>query len=626
MDRATAETTTPATPAWARVVVIGAGALGIALMVQSATVSSATYDEVAYLRIASDWWRKGETSEMTRMGSPITFFKLQAAPAFFALDRIGLGGLIDRPIVDQASLLPIVRVAGLWIWLVAFGLTALWSHRLYGPRAMAFAAVLFALSPNLLAHGSLMTMEMPLIAATAGVFLLFARFLDSNTPSFPRSAWERAGWFVGGAVVCGLAFSCKFTAVVYPPILGLIWALDLWCRGERNLWRIARTVGLGMVGYVVILLAADWAITGFVLLTPSPTKGFHPSSPTLGWLLETPLPQDWVGFATQVRHQRSGGPSYLFGERRMTGWWYYYPVALAVKMPLGCWLLILARCVLGLRGVLCADHLRSEAIDTKMVRTADPTRDWLLPLAIAAFLALAMFGSKRNYGVRYLLPMAPLAIVWISALAERRGIWRWIVGAGLIGQAAALATIHPHVLSYFNVLAGGKIGGRRVLADSNLDWGQGLRSFAAMEKRFPPITLFYFGDTDPLHYGVESCCYLLTASDPPRSLTVARRQGLVSATTSGWPLWDYRPLQRLELTEHRYLVAETFPQALKATTRYVAVSASLQHGPWGPEGFFRGLNDLKPVAYTEDGSIAIYYIHETDIYRPYRPVSDLRAE
>ena len=118
-----------------------------------------------------------------------------------------------------------------------------------------------------------------------------------------------------------------------------------------------------------------------------------------------------------------------------------------------------------------------------MVRTADPTKtDWLFPLAIAAFLAIAMVGSKRNYGVRYLLPMAPLAIVWVSALAERRGIWRGIVGVGLIGQAATLATIHPHELSYFNVLAGGKIGGRWVLADSNLDWGQGLRSLARLEK------------------------------------------------------------------------------------------------------------------------------------------------
>ena len=120
MDGALADPTTASTPAWTRVVVACAGVVGLALMAQAATVSSATYDEVAYLRVASDWWRKGETSEITRMGSPLTFFKLQAGPAFFVLDRIGLGGLIDRPIVDQASLLPIVRLASLWIWLVAF--------------------------------------------------------------------------------------------------------------------------------------------------------------------------------------------------------------------------------------------------------------------------------------------------------------------------------------------------------------------------------------------------------------------------------------------------------------------------------------------------------------------------
>ncbi len=524
MDRAPADSTsTEQSPGWTRLVVVAAAAVGIVLMVQAATVSSATYDEVAYLRIAADWWRKGDTSEMTRMGSPVTFFKLQAGPAFFVLDRIGLGGLIDRPIVDQASLLPIVRLGSLWIWLVAFGLTAWWSRRIYGPRAMAFAACLFALSPNLLAHGSIATMEMPLIAASAGLFLLFGRFLETG----------RSGYFLASAAVAGLAFSCKFTTVVYPPILGLIWAVDLWRRGERRIWRIAWRVGLGMVGYGLILLAADWIVTGFALIRPSPRVGSHPSAPGLGWLLEVPMPQDWVGFATQLRHQRNGGPSYLLGERRMTGWWYYYPVALAVKLPLGCWLLILARWAFGLRRVRCADVLPTGPT-TEHVRTADPTRDWLFPLAIAAFLAIAMVGSKRNYGVRYLLPMAPLAVVWMSALAERKGVWRWIAGAGLIGQAIALATIHPQELSYFNFLAGGKLGGRRVLADSNLDWGQGLRSFAVLEKQLPPVTLFYFGDTDPLHYGVESCCYLLTATDAPRSLKVWRYGGAFRSCGTAW--------------------------------------------------------------------------------------------
>lgn len=603
MDRAQADTIDDPTPAWTRLVVAGAAAVAIILMVGAATASSATYDEVAYLRIAADWWRRGETSEMTRMGSPITFFKLQAAPAFFVLDRIGFGGLIDRPVADQASLLPIVRLGSLWIWAVVFAVTISWSRRTYGPRSMAFAACLFALSPNLLAHGSIVTMEMPLIAASAGVFWLFFRFVESG----------RRRPFLASALLAGLAFSCKFTTVVYPPILGLIWAVDRWRRGDRP-GRIARTVGLGMTGFVVLMLAADWAVTGFALICPSSRTGAHPSAPGLGWMLEVPVPQDWVGFATQLRHQRHGGPSYLLGERRMTGWWYYYPVALAVKMPLACWGLILMRGVLGVRRVRRGDPTETRA-----------RRDWFFPLAIAAFLAIAMVGSKRNYGVRYLLPMAPLAIVWVSALAARGRAWRGIAWAGLIGQAAALATIHPHELSYFNILAGGKVGGRKVLADSNLDWGQGLRSFAKLEKQFPPMTLFYFGDTDPLHYGVESCCYLLTASDAPRSLTVWRRQAPITSQT-GWPLSDYNPLQRLKGLESRYMLAQDFPEALKVTTRYVAVSASLQHGPWGPPGFFRGLDELEPVALTDDGSIAVYDVDKTNFYRPWRPISSIRAD
>ncbi|HEY2155472.1 MAG TPA: 4-amino-4-deoxy-L-arabinose transferase, partial [Isosphaeraceae bacterium] len=201
-------------------------------------------------------------------------------------------------------------------------------------------------------------------------------------------------------------------------------------------------------------------------------------------------------------------------------------------------------------------------------RFLDGKRGWLLPLAIAAFLAIAMIGSKRNYGVRYLLPMAPLAIVWISALPERRGIWRWIVAGGLVGQAAALATIHPHELSYFNILAGGKIGGRKVLADSNLDWGQGLRSLAQLEKRYRPMTLFYFGDVNPGHYLRSADGFLITATGTPIPL----------------------------------------PEPFAVGTRYVAVSASLQHGPWGPEGYFRALDGITPVAYTDDGTIAIYDI------------------
>ena len=44
--------------------------VGLTLLVDTVSTSSATYDEVAYLKVAARWWRTGDQSEITRMGSP----------------------------------------------------------------------------------------------------------------------------------------------------------------------------------------------------------------------------------------------------------------------------------------------------------------------------------------------------------------------------------------------------------------------------------------------------------------------------------------------------------------------------------------------------------------------------
>ncbi len=234
-----------------------------------------------------------------------------------------------------------------------------------------------------------------------------------------------------------------------------------------------------------MLLAADFAITGFARLPLSQTTGDHPTidskfggvlAGTLTRLYESSWPQDWVGLATQAHHQMTGGSSYLLGERRMTGWRSYYFITLAVKLPLTFWLLLAARTALAGRR-----------------KPQYQPRDLLLPLVIGLFLAITAVGSSRNYGLRYLLPLAPLAIVWISRLAaevpSRPGIlvpWQvWLIGLGLAGQAMAVVAVHPFELTYFNVLAGGPLGGRHILSDSNLDWGQGLKGLSRLQRGNP---------------------------------------------------------------------------------------------------------------------------------------------
>jgi hypothetical protein len=586
-----------------------AAAVGLGLMADAIGKSSATYDEVTYLEVATHWWRSGDQEAISRMGSPLTFWKIQHAPVLFVLDLfdpLSRNPWIDDPIPHQGTLLPIVRAWELTIWLIAFGLTALWSHRLYGVRAMALAVWIFTLSPNLLAHGMLATMEMPLVASTTGMFFLFWKFLTTGD--------RRAFW--GAAALGGLAWSCKFTTVLLPPILGVVWVLERWRAGEPGRFRIVLHVARDMMGFVAVLLLTDIVLTGFATLALSTTRGQgHPLIDRWGvgalkpWVeraIETPIPQDWVGFATQIFIQRSGGWSYLFGQTQHTGWWYYYFVALAVKMPLSFGMLMLARALgktsasflppLGKGGssdIQDADGnlaLVPETPPNPTLPRGDETRrlrslpsvhapgvplrgDLLIPLTIVFFLAATATGSSRNYGVRYLLPLSPLAIVWVSALAEGGKAARSIAALGLVGQAIAVASCHPYELSYFNVLAGGPAGGRHILADSNLDWGQGLRCLARLQRERPELcdlTLYYFGLTEPRHYGVKGRSYVIDAEGQnPR-----------------------------------------IPRALSAETEYLAVSTSLQWGPWGPQGYFQCLNRVQPGAVTEDSTIAIYRVRD----------------
>jgi hypothetical protein len=552
------------------VLVVLAAATGLGLMADSLWRSSATYDEVLYLHVAAEWWRTGDQARITRAATPLTFWKLQQVPMLWALDRLGYGSWIDDPATHEATLLPLARIAALWVWLAALALVAYWSHRLYGPRAMVLASWWFALSPNLLAHGALITQETPIVASMTAMALLFWVFL--------RSGDRRA--FVASAALAGLAFSCKYTAVVAPPIFGLLWFISRWRDGERRPGRVVAAVAAGMIGFTAIMVLTDLVITGGAALAMSERTGHHPSfdgkfGPTaerwLRRLTETSLPQDWVGFARQALLQRAGAPAYLFGQIREGGWRYYYLVALAVKVPLMFWLVLAARAALARR-------------------IPSAGRDWVLPVAAAAFVAIASIGSTRNLGVRYMLPVAPLAIVWTSAMAKGQRWSRRLVWTGLAAQALAIASIHPYELSYFNVLAGGPIGGRRILSDSNLDWAQGLKPLARLQREHPEfrdLTLFYFGDTEPPRYGVAGRCYTVRAANANSHL----------------------------------------PQKLSADTTYLGVSASLQWGAWAASGFFLPLKGVEPIGFTGDTTIAIY--RTADIpgaWMPERFVTDSLAE
>jgi hypothetical protein len=192
----------------------------------------------------------------------------------------------------------------------------------------------------------------------------------------------------------------------------------------------------------------------------------------------------------------SGLPSYLCGEWRHRGWWYYYLYAIAVKTPLGS--LVLAALAVGV--ALVSGLARAPA------RAA-----WTILIAPLTILAVVSSQTGFSHHLRYVLPAFPFVMINTGRLANwgkpGRRFVRLFVLIVLAWSIVSSLAVYPHSMSYFNELAGGPERGHDHLVNSNIDWGQDLLYLKAWLDRHPdarPLGLAYFNNRiDPRIVGIE---------------------------------------------------------------------------------------------------------------------------
>jgi len=425
--------------------------------------------------------------------------------------------------------LPVIAVS-----LALACLVLLWARRLYGWLPAIFAIMLYCLEPNLLAHSSLATNDLAVTAGWALCVFAYWRYLCS--PSLLKLL------LVG--VTLGVAMLCKFSGALLLVVLPLLAALHWGLHRRLSAWRLA--AGLAVV--VVIACLVIWAGYGF---------GMQPVSKAPG-AIHLPAGQYLAGISYQLGHAQRGQPvSYLFGQVSNSGWWYYFPVAFLVKTPLP--MLVLLGLAIGLG---------------KMQK-----EEWFLLVPVAVMLAAAVV-QNLNYGLRHVLPIYPFLIIFTARLLarpwpERHRRWMPTAVAVLAMWMVMEATLYaPQYLAYFNELTGGPAGGNRVLADSNLDWGQDLPRLAAWQRRHPeaaPLYFSYFGTSDPVRYGVHaepllglSPNYPLQQMGPDwarQSVTPHTGWIAISENCLGlvpWYYWleDYRPVDRAGYSIRIYHIKE----------------------------------------------------------------------
>lgn len=442
--------------------------------------ASGTYDETLYRHLAHDIARTGSVRAAVDGG-------VAPLPVLLAWVPSARG---DATVDSYAEAVRTARVRATWFFAAPLVVTVfVWCASAYGWFAGLVAGGLLALSPNVLAHASLATTDTCLMAATMATLVALT--------------WYTRGPSVSRALLLGLGLAVATASKYSGAFLVIVVALWIWrTRPARTPTpEFRRRLALDATVFVTAFVAL-WGLHGWLLADLIPVRGLTPAhlerfgvsqgnAATLSRIASTPMPAVVRGIAYQVHHDRAGHVSFLFGRLSTHGWWYYFPVALLLKstvVELAAFLIFVIAVVLKWR--------RSAVLAT-------------LGSAAAIFFALSL-GSHLNIGVRYVLPLLPIAVVGAvlfcgDRLSHRPRLAIAAGTAALSLQAVSAAAVAPQYLSYFNPLAGGSAAGYRLLADSNVDWGQDLPSLRAWqaENGRGRVALSYFGTAPLAAYGVE---------------------------------------------------------------------------------------------------------------------------
>jgi hypothetical protein len=345
-----------------------------------------------------------------------------------------------------------------------------WATDLYGWAGGLLALGFYTFSPNILAHGRLVTADLPFAFCFLMAVYTFQKFLT-------RPSLRRVG--IAGMAL-GLALGAKLSALVLLLLFGLFVLLKwVLLHGSSEMSQTKPLYydlfRLGLIGVIALLVL--WALYGFEM-----RPWFD------GW---PPLPlASYARALLKLReHSGEGHQTFLMGQTSMQGWLLYFPVVVLLKTPLPILVGALAGAVTLVWpgfGIGVCDSVCNPASDLKLFSTCIsrcPRHWWtaaVIVLPPLLFLGVAM-ASPLNLGYRHILPIVPFFILLATSLVMillRQGVGRALGGGLILWLVIGTLVVYPDYLAYFNELAGGPSGGHRYLTDSNLDWGQDLKRLA----------------------------------------------------------------------------------------------------------------------------------------------------
>src|SRR5258708_6146298 len=310
-------------------------ALAFVVLAGSAMLrTSTTFDEIVFSAVGARGFRTGDfgmVNDHPRLaqylfGLPVYLLDVSYPPeqghawdwfSRYHYARALFWGAGNSP--EQIAMA--TRLVGLAFGTLTVLATFFFARRHMGAGAALFAAALVAFLPDMLAHSGVAYNDVPLaFGLLVSVYALDAAVREPR----PRRV-------ALAALACALTACIKYSGLIVGPILVALLALEALSGRWRDLaWRRAILVAVpvfALVSYLTVaaLYLGDWGLADFR-----------------------------AGLQQIARSTQGGRAAFLLGERNTGGWWYFFPVAFALKTPLALHVLMilaLAGAGLFIRGV-----------------------------------------------------------------------------------------------------------------------------------------------------------------------------------------------------------------------------------------------------------------------------------
>ncbi|MEO8096591.1 MAG: glycosyltransferase family 39 protein [Acidobacteriota bacterium] len=520
--------------------------LGVARIASTYTTFVGTYDEPWHVVMGMEPLQYGSYT-YEHQHPPLSRLAVALGPyldgARAPVHRTNVVDNIDEYYADGNAILyssggywrnlTLARIGTLPFFVLLCVITFLWARRWFSEATGWWALILITCCAPILGHAGLATIDVAGAAGMALALYIVLRWIE--TPS--------ASWSVGLGLAVAFAFMTKLSAVAF---LGAAFLIGLpvayWL-----LWRkqgIPAIRNFAIVGFALLL--ALWVCFGFSTKRLIDTWGPSPAldralrdypvlTTPVEFVMSMPLPLSEMvtGVRNVYRHDAAGHGSFLLGEYRTSGWWYFFPIVLAVKTPLGMLLL-------GVAGVA------STLWDARVV----PWQKLLTALFVLAILAVCM-KSRLNLGVRHILAVYPLLAVLGGALAanvirSRRAI-TLIPVALVVWTVIDSVRAHPDYLAHFNELVGAHP--ENILAESDLDWGQDLArlSHRLKDLNVDRIAIAYFGSALLERADLPTYRTLDPKQPTPGFVAISLHHRMMSRARDGSYAWldKYTPRERI---------------------------------------------------------------------------------